>query len=64
LREPGKQILVYGNGGAEFDLSNESGAFRVNIVNPKTGGVTSGGVVQAGGKIKLPDANVVWLVKE
>ena len=64
LREPGKQILVYGNGGAEFDLSNESGAFRVNIVNPETGEVTSSGVVQAVGKIKLPDAKVVWLVKE
>ena len=64
LREPGKQILVYGNGGAEFDLSNESGAFRVNVVNPKTGEVTAGGVVQAGGTIKLPDAKVVWLVQE
>ena len=64
LRDPGKQILVYGHGGTELDLTAESGAFRVNTVNPDTGDVTPGGIVQAGGKVKLPDAAVVWLVKE
>ena len=63
LREAGKQILIYGNSGAEMDLTNESGAFRVNTVNPRTGEVTPGETVQAGGKVKLPGV-VVWLTKE
>jgi hypothetical protein len=64
LREPGKQFLIYGNGSVDFDLSAESGVFHVNIVNPKTGAVTSGETVQAGGKVKLPDTEIIWLVKE
>ena len=65
LHEPEKQILVYaGSGGAELDLSTESGLFRVNTVNPKTGEVTVGGTIQAGVLVKLPDAPVIWLVKE
>jgi Family of unknown function (DUF6298) len=64
LREPGKQILIYENGGAEFDLSNESGAFRVNIVNPKTGELTAGEIVPAGGKVKSPEAEIIWLTRD
>jgi hypothetical protein len=65
LREPGKQILIYAGGGrAELDLSAETGKYRLSTVNPKTGAITSGEIIQAGAKIKLPDATVVWLVKE
>src|SRR5204863_7912398 len=60
LREPGKQILVYGND-AELDLSNESGAFRVNAVNPLTGEVTPREPVKAKGKVRLPNATILWL---
>lgn len=62
LREPGKQCLVYGGG--ELDLSGESGAFRVNVVDARTGKVAPAGqTVQGGGKAGLP-AGVVWLTKE
>jgi len=64
LREPGKQFLIYANAGAEIDLSGESGAFRANCVDPANGAVTAGEVLQAGGKVKLPDAKIIWLVKE
>jgi hypothetical protein len=66
LREPGKQWLVYSGEGtpAELDLSAESGAWRVNVVNERTGTVTPGETVQAGQMVKLPDAPVLWLVKE
>ncbi len=64
LREKGRQALIYRGTGAELDLSGESGSFRVNRVNPGTGEVTPGGIVQAGGKVKLPEAPVIWLVKE
>ena len=65
LHEPEKQVLVYANGGvAELDLSAESGVFRINTVNQATGEVTSAGTIQAGAKVKLPEATVVWLVKE
>jgi hypothetical protein len=62
LREPGKQVLAYG--GSELDLSGETGAYRINTVNAKTGEVTPGETVNAGAKIKLPDATVVWLTKK
>ena len=62
LREAGKQMLVYGGG--ELDLSSEAGLFRANAVNPRTGEVTPGEVVKAGDKVKLPNATVVWLIKE
>jgi len=62
LGETGSQMLVYGS--AELDLTSESGSFRVNVVNPRTGEVTPGEIVKAGGKVKLPSAAVVWLVKE
>jgi hypothetical protein len=66
LREPGNQYLVYTSDKSfmELDLSAESGSFRVNVVNPKTGEVTPGETAKAGGKVKLPNAMVVWLVKE
>ena len=55
-------MLIYGGG--EVDLSGESGAFRVHTVNPRTGEVTSGETAHTGGKVKLPSAAVVWLMKE
>jgi hypothetical protein len=64
LRESGKQFLIGSAGGVEFDLSGEAGLFRVNVVSARTGEVTPGESVKAGGKVKLPDAAVVWLVKE
>ncbi len=62
LREAGKQMLVYGAG--ELDLSGESGSFRVNVVNARTGEVTPDEIVKAGSKVKLPNTTVVWLTKE
>ena len=62
LRENGKQILAYGGG--EVDLSDETGSYRVNTVNTKTGAVAPGETVNAGSKIKLPDATVVWLTRK
>jgi hypothetical protein len=64
LREKGRQILLYRGRTAELDLSDESGSFRANAVNPETGEITPGEAVKAGGKVKLPEAMVVWLVKE
>ena len=64
LREPRKQILVYARAGAELDLSAESGAFTSKVVNLKTGEATPGQIVEAGGKVQLPEAPVVWLLKE
>ena len=64
LREAGKQMLIYLGGNAELDLSNESGSFRMNMVNPRTGEVKPGEVVKAGGKVKLSNAVVVWFTKE
>jgi hypothetical protein len=56
-------VLVYRSGG-ELDLSDESGTYRVNLVNQRTGEVTPGETVKAGGKVNLPAMAVVWLVKE
>jgi hypothetical protein len=64
LHESGRQILVYTAGNAELDLSTETGSFRMHTVNQKIGAVTTGEMVQAGQKIKLPGASVVWLTKE
>jgi hypothetical protein len=64
LTEAGKQLLAYQSGNAELDLAAETGAFRVSLVNPRTGEVTRGETVKAGGPVKLPSATVVWLVKE
>lgn len=63
LREPGKQFLVYGNG-AELDLSSESGTFRIHKINPSSGHVTAGDIIQAGTKVTLPEASVTWLIKQ
>ena len=62
LRELGKQYLAYGGG--ELDLSNESGAFRMNTVDIKTGEASEGELVNAGAKIKLPNTSVVWLTRK
>jgi hypothetical protein len=64
LREPGKQILAFGNSGAELDLSVESGSFRLNGVDSRSGEVTTGSqVVQGGVKVVLP-GGVVWLTRQ
>jgi hypothetical protein len=62
LRESGKQYLVYGGG--ELDLSDESGSFRMNTVDTKTGKASAGELVNAGAKIKLPNTSVVWLTRK
>jgi hypothetical protein len=76
LRESGKQMLVYLGGRTELDLSGETGSFRVNIVDSRTGQIVvrqaddnillqvQQKLVMAGTTVKLPDAPVVWLVKE
>jgi hypothetical protein len=64
LRERGKQMLVYLGSKPELDLSNETGTFRVMVVNPKTGEITAGETVAAGEKVELPARAIVWLVKE
>ncbi len=64
LREAGKQMLIFHGGDLELNLAGESGAFRLHFVDKKSGTITDGETVQAGGKIKLPGANVVWLTKE
>jgi hypothetical protein len=64
LREAGRQMLVHMGGNSTLDLSGETGAFRVNVVNPRTGEVTPGETINAGGVAKLPEATVVWLTKE
>jgi len=63
LREAGKQMLVCG-GGQMLDLAGETGTYQVNMVNARTGTVIHGETVQGGGTVKLPEAMVVWLVKE
>src|SRR6185436_13425727 len=62
LRETGKQMLVFGGG--ELDLTHETGVFRANTINVRTGELTSGQAVQAGSIAKLPNSAVVWLTKE
>lgn len=62
LRETGKQLLVYG--GTELDLSGETGTFRINSINSRTGEVTPGEIVKARSKVGLPSAAVVWLTRE
>jgi len=64
LREAGKQMLVASEGSSTLDLSGQPGVFRVNTVNTQTGEVTRGETVEGGKPVKLPDAPVVWLVKE
>jgi Family of unknown function (DUF6298) len=64
LREAGRQMLIYPGADGYLDLSKESGSFRVNVVNSKTGEVTAEETMKAGSKMKLPNATVVWLLKE
>lgn len=66
LHEPDKQILIYSgkNAPAELDLSAESGVFRVNVVDARTGKIAPGETVNGGQMIKLPDEPVIWLTKE
>jgi hypothetical protein len=64
LQEKGKQLLIDRGHDVEVDLSNESGSFRMNVVDPRTGEVTPGEILKAGSKVKLPDTMIVWLVKE
>jgi len=64
LRESGRQMLIYGGNNTELDLTVEPGSFQVRTVNPEDGEVATGATIQGGGKVKLPDAKLIWLVKE
>ena len=64
LSEPGKQLFICGGGNTEVDLSAESGSFRVSVVDPRTGQLTSRENVKGGGKVQLPTGQVIWLRKE
>ncbi len=65
LFEAGKQVMIYrSRSDAEVKLTEEIAAFRVNIVNPRTGTVSPGETVKVGGQVKLPDANIIWLTKD
>jgi hypothetical protein len=61
LGKPGEFYLAYGGG--ELDLSSEVGSFQQHTINQRTGEAIPGKIVKAGGKIKLPGAAVVWLIK-
>jgi hypothetical protein len=61
LGKPGEFYLAYGGG--ELDLSSEVGSFQQHTINQRTGEAIPGEIVKAGGKIKLPGAAVVWLIK-
>jgi hypothetical protein len=63
LREPGKQMLIYTVHDATVDLSAESGAFQLNVMDRRTGQITRREMVQAGGKLKL-SPGVFWLTRE
>lgn len=64
LREPGRQYLLFGFAGMNFQIMGETGSFRIHAVNPRTGEVTPGEIVSPGDSMKLPDATVIWLTKE
>jgi hypothetical protein len=65
LFEAGKQVMIYrSRSNAEVKLTEDIAAFRVNIVNPRTGAVSPGETVKIGDQVKLPDANIIWLTKE
>jgi hypothetical protein len=64
LREPGKQMLIYTGDNAPLDLSRERGSFKLNIVDPKTGKVTAGGIMKGGSKTVLPNTTLIWLTTE
>jgi hypothetical protein len=64
LRETGQQLLVYSRGNQPLDLSGESGAFHVHVIDQQTGEVdASSQIVQAGGNVTLP-RGVVWLTRD
>ncbi len=64
LREPGKQILVRTGGNTPFDLSAETGTFKIKVVDGETGEVKpQSQTVRGGGKVSLP-GGVVWLTRE
>jgi len=64
LHESGKQMLIYHGDGSALDLTAETGTFRVNLINAHSGELTTGGTVEGGKMVNLPDAPVVWLVRE
>ena len=64
LWNPLGSLLVYLGPSRELDLSGSTGTYRVNRVDPRSGKVSPGERVDAGKKIRLPDATVVWLRKE
>ena len=67
LREPGRQILIYGHKGAEVDLSGETGAFHVHVDGfMQLATVTPPSQTRsrpAGSTLKLP-GGVIWLTHE
>lgn len=64
LSEPGRQMLVHVGRRPELDLADETGRFRLNWVNPRTGEVCAGEWLTAGHTVDLPRDTVVWLRKE
>jgi hypothetical protein len=65
LSEPGRQVLIYrAKSNVELKLNPSAGSYRVHVVDPRTGSVTAGDLVSLGNDLKLPEATIVWLVKE
>ncbi len=64
LREPGEQMLVYIGDDTELDLSDETGKFRLNLVDTETGMVTQGEVVNTAQAISARSGSVVWMTKD
>jgi hypothetical protein len=65
LAEPGRQVLIYrarSNGAVKFSAG--AGAYRLHVVDPRTGSVTAGDLVSLSGDLRLPEATMVWLTKE
>ena len=64
LREDGKQILIFRGGDSSFDFSEEPGVFRCYEVNLQTGQLKSRSEIRGGGLVDLPDAELLWMIKE
>ena len=65
LGELGIQTLIYRSRADEVvELDAEASSCRVSVVNTRTGEVTASQAVRVDGKLKLPNANLIWLTKE
>jgi hypothetical protein len=65
LFEPDRQVLIFrAKPNIEVKLNPSAGSYCVHVVDPRTGSVTAGDLVSLGNDLKLPDATIVWLVKE